>query len=673
MYMHVDAAPLCAFRALFGALMVVHAFRLHAHGMYERSVINPAFHFRYRFNGHELMLPLPETESGARLHLLLLGIAAAGVMLGIATRYCALTFALAHVAFVLSDRTIFNNHYYLYELFATLIAIVRADSVYSLPSWHRGAPESSPSIPIWQRSLLRLQVGIVYAYAGLAKLNSDWLLHSQPMATKLPEEATQYNPYLKPLLVLPETARVVSLCGGAFDVLIVPMLLSRSTRPLALLLTSAFHLSNHCLWQLGDFPWVMLATNLLFLDALPPGWRRGSWRRGSAAAAAADAPVPDAASAASAASAAPATATTASGPPLGWRGIISTFGLACYCALQLLLPLRPYLVHGLDPLDAVHTKTHTLLSWRMMAVSTRNFVNVSLRSDTLGASMHMTRTYNRLHVSYANGTQRPLSNELLQPRQAGYMPYSPHMLLSFARDAAERHGCSGAIQGIGGSSREGSHAAMRAAARGGSAGRACEVRGDLWSAINGRPLQRFVDPSVDLATASVDELRRPSWVLPLLHEYGNSTWRRRMQWMRTRLAPSGHAAAFFADVAGGVFNETFPAAHPFPARALIVPLHGLIAVDIYSTSGGGGGGGSSGSRGRKQPPSTVFTSLLTPPNWDDSKEHELMEPSSAPLEVPFGRAHAVRTLDGAGGSGTSACWAYVFGTTPEEKVHPTPP
>ena len=65
----------------------------------------------------------------------------------------------------------------------------------------------------------------------------------------------------------------------------------------------------------------------------------------------------------------------------------------------------------------------------------------------------------------------------------------------------------------------------------GEGARACAVRGDLWSAINGRPLQRFVDPRVDLATASIDDLRRPSWVRPLLYEFGNTTWRARMHWL----------------------------------------------------------------------------------------------------------------------------------------------
>ena len=36
-----------------------------------------------------------------------------------------------------------------------------------------------------------------------------------------------------------------------------------------MLSTVAFHGTNSLIWQLGEFPFVMLATNLLFLDALP--------------------------------------------------------------------------------------------------------------------------------------------------------------------------------------------------------------------------------------------------------------------------------------------------------------------------------------------------------------------------------------------------------------------
>ena len=207
------------------------------------------------------------------------------------------------------------------------------------------------------------------------------------MATKLPDEAAKYTPSLEPVLVLPLTAHVVSLAGAVFDLAIGPLLLSRTTRPLAFVATFAFHVSNHFLWSLGEFPWVMLATNLLFLDKLPwqpPPLCETSMRQktgGTQGDRGADA--------------------AHYSPDFSYsiQRFAGSLLLGLYCLGQLLLPLRPLVVSGFDPLDAVHTKTHTLLSWRMMAVATRNFVNVTLRSEQLGASMVMTRTYNRLHLS----------------------------------------------------------------------------------------------------------------------------------------------------------------------------------------------------------------------------------------------------------------------------------
>ena len=61
----VDARPLCAFRAAYGALMLVHIFRLHVHGMYSRAILQPALRFPYRILDVELSLPLPTTEGGS--------------------------------------------------------------------------------------------------------------------------------------------------------------------------------------------------------------------------------------------------------------------------------------------------------------------------------------------------------------------------------------------------------------------------------------------------------------------------------------------------------------------------------------------------------------------------------------------------------------------------------
>jgi hypothetical protein len=223
-----------------------------------------------------------------------------------------------------------------------------------------------------------------------------------------------------------------------------------------------------------------------------------------------------------------------------------------------------------------------------------------------------------IYVARADGTREllPLAPPTLLPRQAGYMPYSPHMLLHFARAAARSHACAPTD--------------------------GCAVVGDLWSSINGRPFQRFIDAHTDLATARVPTLSRPEWIRPLLGEFGNATWRRRYAWLRARLSLSNHSAAFFADESGGVFNETFPSLAPFPARALVLVLGGTIAVDVADDARD----------------DVLTTRVLEPPHWHDGDE-PMLTPASAPAEVPFGRRHAVRTLGSA-----RSCFAYVFGAAP---------
>ena len=453
--------------------MLVHTWRLHHLGMYERSVVLPAYHFRY-----DVVLPGCDRLDGgawAQAHLQLLAASSLGMALGVWTVGCASCFAVAYGYFVLADRTMFNNHYYLYGLISLLVALIGgADQTASLPrawAWARarrsdGRRSSAPPLrpPLaaaaWHVWLLRLQVCAVYAYAGLAKINSDWLLHSQPMATKLAEEAVPYLPEYLPdavaeLVASPAAALLVSLGGAAFDLGAVPLLLCRRTRPLGLLLATAFHTANASLWSIGEFPAVMVATNLLFLDSLP------AWPGGGPSPTSASPRLPPEATGKARGSYSPRP------PPSRRERAARALGLV-HAGVQLVLPLRPLLVHRGDTLDAVHTKSHTLLSWRMMAVSTRNFLNVSLRSEALGAAVTMTRTYNHFYLIERRGAARvplPVPPQLeLSPRQHGYMPYTAPMLARYARDAAAAHACDPAA--------------------------GCALVGELWSSVNGRPLQR---------------------------------------------------------------------------------------------------------------------------------------------------------------------------------------
>ena len=413
-----------------------------------------------------------------------------------------------------------------------------------------------------------------------------------------------YNPRLASWLTWPQLALLISWGGLILDASLGPLLLSRHGRSLGISLASAFHLSNHFIWSLGDFPWVMLATNLLFIG----GGRGGSGGGGGGG---------------SSVGGGGGSSVGVGGSSVGGGGDDDHLPRLAklYLLVQLLLPLRPWLASGGDALDAVHTKSHTLLSWRFMAVSTRNFINVSLRDEALGADLTMVRTYHKLYTvprggggCSANRSRRTLLrlSPALSPRQVGYLTYTAPMLVQWAR-----------------------HAAATAVAAGDAPVAICG--GELWSAINGRPFQRFVAPETDLAKAEIPYLRRPSWVLPLLSEFGETRWRRRQRALERRLKAAGRQVYFFADTRGGVFRDTYPAVAPFAATAMLVPLHGRLRVSTPD---------------REYNPQ--------PPQWDEGNAANGWEPTirarDPPVAIPFGAAHAVSTL----GPG-AALWAVVFG------------
>lgn len=118
--------------------------------------------------------------------------------------------------------------------------------------------------------------------------------------------------------------------GLLLDLLVVPLLLWRRMRPAAFALACVFHLVNAAYLGIGLFPWLMIAATALFFE---PDWpRRLGWIKGEEPAR--TLPLP---------AAAPAAA-------------------AFYLALQLALPLRPYLYPG----NGLWTDQGDYFSWRML-------------------------------------------------------------------------------------------------------------------------------------------------------------------------------------------------------------------------------------------------------------------------------------------------------------------
>ena len=147
------------------------------------------------------------------------------------------------------------------------MAVVPAHRALSVDAWLRPGLRSEQA-PAWALWLLRAQVGVVYFFGGIAKLNSDWL-QGQPMRLWLPGSIRL--PGLEPLLAAPASALLISWGGLLLDLFVVPALLWRRTRPYAFAAATLFHLINSEMFDIGAFPWLAIRCTALFFDA---GWPR---------------------------------------------------------------------------------------------------------------------------------------------------------------------------------------------------------------------------------------------------------------------------------------------------------------------------------------------------------------------------------------------------------------
>lgn len=301
----VDAVGLIAFRVAFGTLMVGQSLKFMRHA--GDHWLSPRLLFPYE--GFEWVRPWPGI--GLHLHCALMALAAVGVAAGL--RSCAALFGALFAYTVLLDQTTYNNHYYLIVLLSGLLAAVGP----------RGG-----AAPRWHLLLVQAQLLLMYTFAGVAKLNPDWLA-GEPLRHWLFDRAA--GSVLEPLLRQPWLPVAICWAGAAFDLSIAPLLVWRRTRPLALVAAAGFHLTNAFLFEIGVFPWLMLGSLALFL---PPEVVRRVVR----------APAPGATPVAS-----------------RRRETLGLVAAGVYLLVQVALPLR----HWLYPGDVAWSEEGHRFAWRM--------------------------------------------------------------------------------------------------------------------------------------------------------------------------------------------------------------------------------------------------------------------------------------------------------------------
>ena len=305
----IDAATLGVFRIGFGLLMFWETFRFWPR--VQTEFLATKFPFRY---DHFEWFPT-SSEFGLNAVFTAMAISAAFFAAGLFYRISAITFFLAYTYLFLIEQTLYNNHYYLTSLLAFFFCVVDADASYSWKTLRPG--QAATLIPFWQIAIFRAQLVIVYFYAGVAKINFDWL-RGEPMRHMLRSRADDFP------ISGAFTNEFVVYCfaygGMLFDLGIGFLLLWRKTRILGVVLLAMFHLTNNWMFSIGIFPWLGMCSVVVFFD---PSFPRGIFTSRQL-------PFPQAPT-----------------PAVNRRyGRLMVAGFAVYFLIQVLLPLRHFLYPG---------------------------------------------------------------------------------------------------------------------------------------------------------------------------------------------------------------------------------------------------------------------------------------------------------------------------------------
>lgn len=253
------AAPLAAFRLLFGIMMFLSIARFWGYGWIDKLYIQPTYFFSYY--GFEFVKPLGHWTY---LIFAICGISSLMVAAGYKYRIAIVTFFLSFTYIELMDKTTYLNHYYFVSLVSFILIFLPAHRFFSIDAW-KNPDLRREYVPSWTVDALKLMLGIVYFYAGLAKLNSDWLIEGMPLAIWLP--ANYDLPLLGDLLHKQWVIYGFSYAGALYDLAIPFLLLYRPTRLPAFVAVVVFHVLTRLLFPIGMFPFIMIVGATIFFDS----------------------------------------------------------------------------------------------------------------------------------------------------------------------------------------------------------------------------------------------------------------------------------------------------------------------------------------------------------------------------------------------------------------------
>lgn len=465
----VDGSSLSVFRAGFGLIVAWEIWRAFEGNQFRADYAIPDFQFRWWL--FEWVRPLPDVLLYGVFAFV--GLAALCLALGVVYRVAAVVTCGGLAYWFLMEKASYLNHRYLATVMALLLIFITA---------------KGEKVPSWSLWLLRFQVGVPYFFAGLAKLNADWLVRNEPLRMWLADQ-TDF-PVIGRFLTEPLAVRSMAYAATALDLLAPFLLLHRRTRTAAYAAALGFHLLNTRLFDIGMFPWMMIVATTVFFE---PDWPRRMLRavrsgsgtvRGIIVAGAligfcvggflprTFVPFQAFGGAFGVAFLAfqltdrrrPPTAAPSAGRPVTKVGLAV---LAAWCAIQLIVPLRHYAIPG----NTHWTEEGQRFSWHMLLDSKSGTVLFRVTDPVTGEMW----------------PERP--EQHVTRYQASKMRRSPDLIVTFAHHLERLY-------------REAGYGDV-------------EVRAITKVSLNGRPEQRLVDPKADLTKVRRPLIPPADWIVPL--------------------------------------------------------------------------------------------------------------------------------------------------------------
>ncbi len=472
MFRPVDISVLVLFRIVFGVLGFVDVLGTILH---EETRENLTHQFQFKYYGFEWIQPMPEWL--LLLFMVAMCTLAILIALGLHYRIATVLFALGFTYFNFSEVTQYLNHGYLFCWLSWVMCFMPAHRCASFDVQRK--PEIySDTTAQWHIWLFAFLMGVVYFYGGLAKINVDWL-RAQPLLTWLEYKRKFW--LIGSLVSQDWVAWVMSYGGLALDLLAVPLLLFRRTRPVIFVFILLFHFINTLIFQIGIFPPLSIALTLFFF---PPDLPRRLFARfceyfpkigsrikrffaSSDVSKTSDESIPS-----------PENSPCISKiqgefslrdeyvPPSPAKRKITIAVLALVVAFHLLIPFRHHLIPG----NVAWTEEGHRYSWRMMLRGKTSSGYLLIKDVETGKE---TKEY---------GTKD------LTKRQRRKMRTNPELILQYAhflRDKAKEEG------------------------------QEIEIYAHIKAGLNGRKRQAYTDSTVNLAEEKYPFFGHAEWILPM--------------------------------------------------------------------------------------------------------------------------------------------------------------